>query len=380
MQVTPCEMDFNKCIFDYIVKWVEYFLGANLVKGGEYNDVNYVVTVDDVDDPEVESLIRTINLNRGAVESIKMFSTTGFLKLLFNSKGSVVFIADDCEVLKFFKDTYNAKILSDIEYGAYHDLMHLPNIPMMHGMHINDNVRFMALDYCGLDGMEMFNRRLISYEMWKCVVFDLGECLDDIHALRRIHGDIKVENITWDGDQWYFVDFGLGYSGNATPGKKKICGTFPNILPAYGLPGSDHQVFKLSTYDRRRWSDYYAFALTMLSLAGMDLPGVDGNSKDYLINIYVERMYRIATEFHPPVPHMWNVPDVDEFYRILGVLVNVVLTQLDHQRQNLRWDPNKRTCMYTGENQAYIPCKYYGPTSMWEAWSEIYKLKVQLSK
>lgn len=358
-------------IFNFFVSWVDFFLSTGLQ--GETPDTNYTVTTDNVDDDEVRTLLKSINLNRGAVENIKMFSTDGSLKFLFNSKGSIVFIADDCEVLKFYKDNYNAKLLSDIEYGAYHDLMHLPNIPMMHGMHVNDDIRFLALDHCGIDGMEMFNRNLINYETWKRAVFDLGECLDDIHALNRVHGDIKIENITWDGDQWYFIDFGLGYSGKGKQGKHKFCGTFPNILPVYGLQGEDdNQVLKLPTFDRRRWSDYYAFALTMLSLAGVDSPGVDCNPTDYLVKVYVERIYRIATDFHPHGAP-WEDVDEDEFFKILKVLANVVLTQLDHTRKLLIWDPKTRECKYHGENKVYLECKYSGPKTMWDSWSNIYK-------
>lgn len=363
-------MDITKRIFDFFVRWIDFFWGSKLVIGpGDYK-----ITTNSMDE-EVLSFISSLNKNFSAVQSIKTFSTDGFLEYIFASKGSIVFLADGCEVLKFYKNDYSAKILSDIEYGAYHDLSHLPNIPLIHGLQIHGDVRYLAMDYCGPDGMTLYNNKSITYEMWKAAVFDLGECLDDIHALNRVHGDIKVENITWDGNRWFFIDFGLGYSGRVD-GKHKFNGTFPNILPAYGLPGDvDDQVFKLRTYDRRRWSDYYAFALTMLSLVGVDLP-VD-SSNDYLVNVNVGRMYRIFTEDNIPIPLRWRLDaiDVEECASIMRILAAIPLTQLDHRRETLKWDPASRKCQYHGFNECWEKGKYSGPSSMLESWSDIYKFK-----
>jgi hypothetical protein len=370
-------MDINKYIFDFLVRWVDYFLGA----------VDQLVGVDDYKittnstDEEVLNFILSLNKNRSAVQSIKTFSTDGFLEFMFDSRGSIVFLVDCCEVLKFYKNDYSAKILSDIEYGAYHDLSHLPNIPLIHGLHVHGDIRYLAMDYCGPDGMTLYNNKTITYEMWKAAVFDLGECLDDIHALNRVHGDIKVENITWDGDQWFFIDFGLGYSGRSSSDRKhKFNGTFPNILPVYGLPGDvDNHVFKLCTYDRRRWSDYYAFALTMLSLAGVDLPGAGESSIDYLVNVHVGRMYRIFMGDIILIPPRWRLcgtsAEIAECAQIMRTLVAIPLTQLDHRRENLKWDPASRKCQYHGFNEGWEAGKYTGPTSMMESWSDIYKIK-----
>jgi serine/threonine protein kinase len=362
--------------FDFFLRIFEYFMGysVNLLP-------NFDVVVTNTGDREVQDLVKRINNNRDAMQTLRIYTSTGKLDFIGKSGSAMIFVVDGCEVLKFFKNTYCAKLQSDIEYGAYCDLQHLPNIPQVAGFNIHGDIRYIAMDYCGVDGMDLLSRRMITYKMWKKAVFDLGECLDDIHALNRVHGDIKIENITWDYDQWFFIDFGFGYSDKVNKGG--FHGTFPNILPAYGLPDKEsHPVMKLRTYERRKFADYYAFALSMLSLMAIDL--YDGD-ESVLTDVAVGRLYRIHRSGFIDLYNVMGFfgtglseEERDEGLLIVRTLAEIALTQLDHTREKLVWNPGARTCEYQGENVGYKDSVLKIPNSIADAWSKIYKLKLKL--
>lgn len=364
--------------FNFFLRLFEYFMGdsVNLLP-------NFDVVVTNTDDEEVQDLVKRINNTEDAIQSLRIYTSTGKLDYIGKSGSAMIFVVDDCEVLKFFKNTYCAKLQSDVEYGAYCDLHHLPNIPQVSGFNIHGDIRYIAMDYCGVDGMDLLNRRMVTYEMWKKAVFDLSECLDDIHALNRVHGDIKIENITWNYDQWFFIDFGFGYSDKAKTGG--FHGTFPNILPAYGLTDKENNpVMKLRTYERRKIADYYAFALSMLSLMTIDLYNGD---KSVLTDVAVGRLYRIHRSGFLDLYNVMGFfgPNLSgeekaEGLLIVRTLIAIVLTQLDHTRETLVWNPEARTCAYEGENLAYKDSALKIPNSIVDAWANIYKLKLKLKQ
>lgn len=363
----------------YYMRILDYFLGfwdsaPQLLAFREF-----VIT--DGGSRDVKSLVQDINANQICMCDLQKY-TDGTAKFLNETSTSVILLVDFSLVLKFFKPGYKARFLSDVEYGAYRDLMHLPNIPTMHGFYsYSDGTRFMVTDYCGDDAFTIFNDHTLTFPMWKEAVFTLGRCLDEIHKLDRVHGDIKLENITWDERRWYFIDFGLGYSGKSCSGDG-LSGTFPNILPGYGSTSSQaRKILDEPVHTRRKYGDIYAFAMTMLSLIGFDFPTVDQVTSEEVVKVHVAYMYKVYTQGEDvqmgKCVWKWSDEERMEGMAIVKALIAVVMSQLDHTADALVWDVKTWKCIYVGVNDTYQKDLFDGPEKITDAWANLYKLNKQ---
>jgi hypothetical protein len=300
---------------------------------------------DDDGDPEVDRVVDQVNADPWALSELEPHVPDGQLQLVMVSSSATIFATNDNKVLKIFHNDLRSKVQCDIERGVYHDIGHLRHVPSVHTYYAQGAVRFLVMDYVGPDAMVLLLRGEVDAPMCRKAFVQLGRCLDQIHQLGRVHGDVKLENIThWRG-LWYFIDFGFGFTRGRHKGS--ISGTFPNILPALGL-GRGREVDRVH-------GDYFAFALTMLALAGWDFPDVceDCEAEDErclhcqqshgdelpLAKIDVGRLYR-----------RYVGPSTD---RTVRALIAVVLSQMDLGADRLVWDKVARRCAFKGVNPWY---------------------------
>lgn len=281
-------------------------------------------------------------------------------------------------VIKIFHATPINSTLCDVESRSYKELEGIPNTPVMY---YRGNVPFncIIMKYLGEDALEIANRRTPPYSMFKSLVKTTVQTLDLIHTKGYFHGDIKLENITFDGLEWHFIDFGYA----ALPKDKVFSGTYPYVLPIYG--GAEARQNFASAELERKACDWFALGLSIMSLAGVYHEEVcnlckyksvpcNGPAHDNKRTIGTRIDIRKFTRVHADVGALYG-----SNWRKLGVLARplvelvteLILTQLDHKKHYIIWINNQ--CEYFGDNPQKVEVFYNKIEDVWEQLSELSK-------
>lgn len=235
------------------------------------------------------------------------------------------------------------------------------------------------MKYLGEDALEVSNKQSPTFAMFKSLVKTSVQTLNLIHEKGYYHGDIKLENITYDGLEWHFIDFGYA----ALPKDKVFSGTYPYVLPIYG--GAEaRQNFETATLERKA-CDWFALGLSLMSLAGVYHEEVcnqckyktvpcNGLRHDNKRKIGTRIDIRKFTRIHADVGALYG-----SNWRKLGVLARplvelvteLILTQLDHEKHHIIWINNQ--CEYFGENPQKVEVFYNKIEDVWEQLSELSK-------
>lgn len=146
------------------------------------------------------------------------------------------------------------KLTNYVEIGVYRDLEgvahtaklidHFCSPPVADAKHV---LNLLVLTHVGTDLHELLDERPVTYFMWEDMLRSVSMALQQVHRAGRVHGDIKLENITYsDQAGWFLIDFGFGYTTNTVRGMN-FAGTYPNVLPHYGLAKAGITIDKLGT-------------------------------------------------------------------------------------------------------------------------------------
>lgn len=335
----------------------------------------------------VQAVVNSINSDPDALEILGRWIPDCALHVLFVSQSSIVLKAGADKIIKIYSGASNSKLQAGVEWLTYQDIGHLENVPKTFDHHESKTTRFIIMEYVGRDAMEIVINEGINYKMWSDALRELGVGLNAIHRLSKVHGDIKLENMTFNGLKWFFIDFGFGYTNCKTVGK--YSGTFPNILPVYGFKSAAAENEKLGMYsifDRRKVADIYAFALTFLSISGFHF--IDKCIKCYeeggplclmcsdmatpskkmpMIAVDISSLYKYRVSNTTAVANWGNHP---WGARAIRLLIDIVFTQLDPRCDQLVWNKNTHTCTYKGHNPSFNLEEYTPHEDTFSAWGK----------
>ena len=236
------------------------------------------------------------------------------------------------------------------------------------------------MKYLGVDGLELCNKTEMGFKDWELAVCTTVSTLDKIHKKGMFHGDIKLENMTFDGKNWNFIDFGFA----EIPGNHHFCGTFPYALPAYGgLPSE--QIYE-TTDDIRRASDMFSLALSLLSIAGIYHDEVCDICKHkevactvcYGKNVGSRLDIRKYSLVHKDTGIIFgsNWKKLGVIIRpLIEMIIELILTQVDQSKRFLIWQGT--CCEYFGENDSFSELYY---TKIDDVWCQLIQLTKLISK
>jgi len=281
-------------------------------------------------------------------------------------------------VIKIFHPTPVNSTLCDVESRSYTELEGIPNTPVMF-YRGSSPFNCIIMKYLGEDGLDFANTHPPSYVMFKSLLKTSSKTLDLIHNRGYFHGDIKLENMTFDGQEWHLIDF--GYS--SLPKDRVFSGTYPYVLPIYG--GAEaRQRFETLELERKA-CDWFALGLSLMSLAGVYHDEVcnqckyksipcNGAEHENKRAVGTRIDIRKITRIHADVGSLYG-----SNWRKLGVLARplvelvteLILTQIHHNKHYIIWINNQ--CEYFGENPQKVEVFYTKIEDVWCQLSELSK-------
>lgn len=274
-------------------------------------------------------------------------------------------------IFKIYHDTPRALHQARSELCAYGAVGDLCGVPHLWDVLDGDGLVVLCMQDCSVDTFDLMGTAVDTGAWWLKGVSQMARLLAQMHARGVFHGDIKMENMAWDGSQFYMLDFGFTVLDN----KIRVCGTVPHLPPA---------IMEVQ-FDRlpRPELDYYAFAVSFLTLFDfpieercstcVDLPRSCGkcNFECSVIDIETLSLNRVRdVPVIPPYKSRWSK---DFFYQnptavlVYHALCDIVLAAVDTSRRRLVWKKAETTCYYTGANKIILP----PPRPMCESWAAI---------
>lgn len=195
---------------------------------------------------------------------------------------------------------------------------------------------YFVLEYKGEDAIDMINRDVLNTKIFVTFLADIAFVLSTLHDKGRTHGDIKLENVCWDGEKWNLIDFGFSYRIDTPLKRRQKHGTFPFIFPGYGNKEMLESFYvNNKNVSVRVVADWYAFALTALIFVGFDYYESDDRSIiKYDINdiIFFYEKAKLNREYDD----------------VLSALAGIVLSVIDADMHTLQWCKRSGTCKYIG--------------------------------
>jgi len=274
------------------------------------------------------------------------------------SKSCAVYYDGTGAVAKLYRNSRSGIAQWRAEETAYHraaDHFPAPKMHMTYRIKTGEAIIIMA--YAGTDGFAMVES--LDGPAWLQCARELIAGLHAMHTCGRVaHGDIKPENVAFDGAHWRFIDFGLsqvleGEAPSAAP--RRVSGTFPLVIPG-GAPTPER-------------GDRFALAMTLLYLGrtfytdGCTLdciaaptqcaPCLAGESctPTAFCRVNIRKMHAQRHRDHPFADH-WGGAPLPGARDIWMALIDIVLAEVDPQHAYLVWDRAARVHGYLGQNNA----------------------------
>jgi serine/threonine protein kinase len=263
------------------------------------------------------------------------------LQLSFKTNVSDVYVGEDV-ILKKFKpiaargmytvECHYLVVLKDTPALTHH----IPNL-----LDRNDKEMYFVLDNRGLDGTELINANKFTKECWWDYVIQLSAVVNAIVGAGFVHRDIKPENAVYDTETrvWTVIDFAF-MEPKCDSNVTRVRGTFPYVAP---FLGDDCMMQMFLTHNKKKQlkpcNDYFAFALSALSLMGV---------ANYEQNIQPKVVYMDLEPFYK----LWECPKTAP---IVKALTKIVLSCLNTGYASLHWTivAGRMVCGFTGPRVSY---------------------------
>lgn len=217
------------------------------------------------------------------------------------------------------------------------------NVPELLKVIQNDKVKLFVMEYTGLDLVDLYSK--LTIERVQLMIRDLPTTLNKLHDLSIFHRDIKPENVTFNGEKWSFIDFGLS---TQSPNLTYFVGTIPFLLPFFGNGKLENQ------WDPElvvKCNDYYALSLMLLTVF---VPVVsyhcdkciyfEGTSCKHLSCKYIRIDLRKLQDFELYARQSFLTNEA--ITRVMTICRAIVLTTVDVQFWYLTWNIPKKTAFY----------------------------------
>lgn len=228
------------------------------------------------------------------------------------------------------------------------------------------NEKFILMENRGVDGIELTNKRLVTFDIWKKLLVDISYTLNILHSNDIIHCNIKSENVIFDKqmNRWSLIDFGVV---GKYDGFYRFVGSLQYCSPHVVDNNINDRSMKASLkHKMKNTRDIYSFAITALIMFGYDYHfGIiyfKLNVK-HLIEIYNGNIECIMSS-----TYLLKNATNDKWTRnVLRVLSAIVLTQTDIRCEFIRWDRMNNTCEFVGQNNMQCDVKY----NIHDYWDEL---------
>lgn len=228
-----------------------------------------------------------------------------------------------------------------------------------HGMYIASDMCFLVTKFMGEDAFDQINRNAVTDKTFDSLVRFLPSCVQDFHVTyKRMHGDIKLENLIYNEKEqrWYIVDLGFSRSLAYNDGPY-MYGTFP-----YHVPTDTLNSYTLR--DSKIISDIYATALTILFYA-----------KIFYVHHYC--YFCVCKEYHcDHNQQIFTRIPIEKIYEkrngestAVRLCCDIVLSQVDNEAKYLLWNVTNGKSIYVGKNSRYDPSITRG--DIFELWKKL---------
>lgn len=202
--------------------------------------------------------------------------------------------------------------------------------------------------YCGVDTLTLaheHNMQMESVDLIRKCMKQLVPVFSEMHKLHLYHGDVKPDNIVFDGDRFRLIDYDMSsYVPDFRIMKRSFTGTIPYASPFR----FEHD--NVDARDCLRWNDYYGFAMTILYFFGSREQVRMYGEKCCVVPIAQLRYAFVTGRLHDPIyknvyPFKPRYAPVDYDSNFLGpdvpimkAIAGLILSQIDHSYDLLVWD------------------------------------------
>lgn len=206
---------------------------------------------------------------------------------------------------------------------------HIPAI-----LYFNDLEKFILMEYKGLDGVELYNAGKYKEEYWFEFIDQVAFLVDTINKKGLSHRDIKPENVVFSEEtgKWSLIDFAFMEKSDAEIDKKNFKGTFPYTPP---FCGNYNMMMVFNEYNPPNCAlkavDYFAFAMSALSMAGIQ---------------HVSATMSVRVDLRP-IYDIYKNPKT----KLIKAIVDIVVSCLDINYSEMVWTSKNRYCMF---NKPYV--------------------------
>lgn len=295
---------------------------------------------------------------------------SGKLELVYVSSCAVIFRgidADDKTVIcKVYHGSPHYHKLGKIELQAYGRLDNAgvkTGVPQLYSYYDNGRTMVLAIQDVLCDGYDFVVQGRDCHMSWMKGIHDLTTLINDMHSKDIIHGDIKLENMAYDNNNWYLIDFAFS---KFEPGVR-LSGTIHHLPPRV----TNLHASKMTKEERMEF-DYYAFALSMLGM--FDIPMYERcslcldkptlcarrcRSRTFVV-IEIQTLYQNCRGYSIPIvptdkaQRGYNTQlflEIPIMVPIYQCLCNIVLSEMDPSKQVVVWDLGAMSFRYEGVNE-----------------------------
>jgi len=182
----------------------------------------------------------------------------------------------------------------------------------------DDGEMYLLMQDLGTDGIELINEQAMEETTWKLFYQQVYKDLNIMHDFGYVHRDLKPENVVFKNGRWCIIDFAFA-EAKESPLADRVFGTLPYCAPFLGntkmlgvfLRFHDRSFIKVA-------NDYFAFALTTLSMA----VDINDNRSGKLVVVNLKRIQEIA---------------VGQPNTVVGTCAMIVLSVVDINYEFMIW-------------------------------------------
>lgn len=285
------------------------------------------------------------------------------LDVVFESTSATVCVGtDSMYVMKLFKESDKMARIFKNEMETYFKIKECQNVCKLIDHYDSKELKYLILPYLGVDGLELINTDGFTFEKFLQLLETMIAIKEDLSKINIVHGDIKLENIAYNGRKWVLFDFGLAFSSKIKD--PQLIGTVPYTLPQLSHKPSfiEYKQEILKGLDNQNSADYYAIALTLLnSLCPINSHACkicrddlcDCKKPERCIFINIESLYAVLLGKSKlyMISDCREIPNYESVSEIVKILIAIVLSKIKVEYKYMTWAPGAE--LYSGRNKHY---------------------------